>query len=294
MSYKNLAFGLVSTIPSPPTSGTSLVLQSGQGTRFPDPATESAFYCTVCPPNVDPDPSNSEIIKVTGKSTDTLTIVRAQRGSSARTIAVGDRIFLGVYKEDVGDEWIDLTDGATIDVDMLLGRKFRVKMLAGNRTLTFTNPVIGKAILLELGQDGVGTRLITWPTGDSTFALADVNITTDEITVGRDIPQCTPIKFSSTGGVPAGLVAGTLYYAIRVSATVIKVASTLALAQAGTAIDITGQGTGTHTLQALIRWMNKLDGSEPTLSTGKYMKDSLIIIPVEKMVYEGYIGQQPA
>lgn len=293
MSYRNLAFGIVLTAPSPAASGTSLVLQSGQGARFPDPATESPFYSTVCAPNVDPDPTNAEIIKVTGRSTDTLTIVRAQRGSSARTVAVGDRVFLGVYKEDVGDEWIDLTDAATIDVDMILGRKFRAKMLGGNRTLTFTNPIIGKAVLLELGQDGVGTRLITWPTGDSTFATTDVNVTTDEITVGRDIPQCTPIRFTTTTTLPAPLAAATTYFVIRVSATVIKVATTLANAQAGTAIDLTTQGTGTHTLLALIRWMNKLDGSEPVLSTGKYMKDSLIIIPVENKVFEGYIGQQP-
>lgn len=187
------------------------------------------------------------------------------------------------------DGWVELTDGATIALDMGLGRKFRVT-LGGNRTLTFSNEVLGKSIILQLNQDGTGSRLITWPTGDSTFATTDVNTTTEEITVGRDIPQGTPIKFASTGGVPAGLVAGTKYFAIRVSATVIKVASSIANAQAGTAIDLTSQGTGTHTLQAMIRWAGQFNAgaADPTLTTGKYSHDTFGIIVVGTGVYEGY------
>jgi len=48
--------------------------------------------------------------------------------------------------------------------------------------------------------------------------------------------------------VPAPLVTGTIYYAINVDATHIKVASTPVLAAAGTAIDLTDVGSGTHTL----------------------------------------------
>ncbi len=44
--------------------------------------------------------------------------------------------------------------------------------------------------------------------------------------------------------VPTGLVAGTIYYVIALSATSIKLATSRVLAIAGTAIDITAQGTG--------------------------------------------------
>jgi hypothetical protein len=82
----------------------------------------------------------------------------------------------------------------------------------------------------------------------TTFATTDVDTGTEIITVARDIPTGTPIKFSSDTTIPAGLVAGTIYYAINQSATTIKVATTRENATAGTAVDITSQGTGTHTI----------------------------------------------
>jgi len=47
--------------------------------------------------------------------------------------------------------------------------------------------------------------------------------------------------------MPAPLVAGTTYYIINISGTTFKLATTAALATAGTAIDITTTGTGTIT-----------------------------------------------
>lgn len=58
----------------------------------------------------------------------------------------------------------------------------------------------------------------------------------------------TPVKFTTTDTLPAGLSTNTVYYLIYQSATTFKVASSLANALAGTAIDITDTGTGTHTI----------------------------------------------
>ena len=52
---------------------------------------------------------------------------------------------------------------------------------------------------------------------------------------------------NSGGALPTPLAAATTYYAIYQSATTIKVATTLANAIAGTAIDITANGSGTNT-----------------------------------------------
>lgn len=101
MLFKNLALGYVDTAPSPAASGTSLVLAAGEGARFPQPSTDGSFYITVCPAGEDPHLGNSEICLVTARSTDTLTIVRAERGTSARTIVIGDRVLQGVYVEDI-------------------------------------------------------------------------------------------------------------------------------------------------------------------------------------------------
>lgn len=87
----NFASGIVATAPSPATSGTSVVLQAGQGARFPDPATAGAYNITMVPNGTAAENfyTAAEISRVTAKSTDTLTITRAQESTSAKSVAVG-------------------------------------------------------------------------------------------------------------------------------------------------------------------------------------------------------------
>jgi len=88
MASKNFPISAVATAPSPATSGTSLVVTSGHGARFPS----VPFKAVIWPTASNPDPSNAEIVTVTNVSTDTLTITRAQESSTARTVVVGDQI----------------------------------------------------------------------------------------------------------------------------------------------------------------------------------------------------------
>lgn len=78
----------VATAPSPATSGTSLTVTAGQGSRFPTPP----FEVTIFPAGSQPTASNAEIVLVTAITSDTLTITRAQEGTTARSIVVGDQI----------------------------------------------------------------------------------------------------------------------------------------------------------------------------------------------------------
>lgn len=58
-----------------------------------------------------------------------------------------------------------------------------------------------------------------------------------------------PFTVSNSGGaLPTGLVAGTHYWAIVTGVNTFKVALSYALALAGTAVDITGAGSGTQTI----------------------------------------------
>lgn len=86
--HKNLAYSNVATAPSPAASGTSLVVTAGQGALFPIPP----FNATVWATAVNPLTTNAEIVRVTAISTDTFTIVRAQEGTNARSVIVGDQI----------------------------------------------------------------------------------------------------------------------------------------------------------------------------------------------------------
>lgn len=88
MAYKNLAYSLIATAPSPATSGVSLVVTAATGTKFP----AVPFNATIWPVSSQPTTANAEIVTVTAVSTDTLTITRAQEGTAARTVIVGDQI----------------------------------------------------------------------------------------------------------------------------------------------------------------------------------------------------------
>lgn len=71
------------------TSATSLLVTGGQGALFPVLSGGDYFYATIV------DTSNNyEIVKVTARSTDTFTIVRAQEGTTARTFATGSKVEL--------------------------------------------------------------------------------------------------------------------------------------------------------------------------------------------------------
>lgn len=95
----NLAVSSVATAPSPATTGVSLVVAAGEGSRFP----AVPFNATVCPANTLPTPANAEIVRVTTIAGDTLTITRAQEGTTARSILVGDLIAATITKKSLTD-----------------------------------------------------------------------------------------------------------------------------------------------------------------------------------------------
>jgi len=98
MAKKNFTISTVATAPSPATSGTSLIVASGDGALFA--VNEPAI---IFPVNEQPLVSNAEIVMVTNVSTDTLTITRTQESTSARTIVEGDIIIQGITAKDWND-----------------------------------------------------------------------------------------------------------------------------------------------------------------------------------------------
>lgn len=61
----------------------------------------------------------------------------------------------------------------------------------------------------------------------------------------------TRVQFTTTTTLPAGLSLATNYYVIKISDTRMRVATSYANAIAGTYVDITSAGTGTHTINTL-------------------------------------------
>jgi|GEM_PF-2318037 len=98
-AHKNFAYSTILTAPSPAASGTSLVVQSGNGTLFPT----VPFNATIWPSGTQPTAANAEIVRVTDIATDTFTITRTQESTAARTIVVGDQIAASVTAKTFTD-----------------------------------------------------------------------------------------------------------------------------------------------------------------------------------------------
>jgi len=105
VKVSNNAFGTLSAGIS--SSDTTVTLDSGQGARFPTLGAGDYFYGTIV------DTSNNlEIVKVTARSTDSMTVVRGQDDTTARAYVIGDRFELRPVAALFED--IDLGDGGTI------------------------------------------------------------------------------------------------------------------------------------------------------------------------------------
>lgn len=90
--------------------------------------------------------------------------------------------------------------------------------------------------------------------GDTFTADASTDVITWTSTTNRpsNILTGTRVRLTTTTTLPAGLSLATDYYVIKVSDTTCKLATSYANAVAGTAIDITDAGTGTHTMSRLL------------------------------------------
>jgi hypothetical protein len=87
IQWSNNASGaLASSISS---SATTIVLAAGQGAEFPTPGGGNYFYATLT------DSSNNlEIVKVTARTADNLTVLRGQDNTVARSYSAGDLLEL--------------------------------------------------------------------------------------------------------------------------------------------------------------------------------------------------------
>jgi hypothetical protein len=92
-AYSTLLVGINST-------ATSISLAIGEGARFPAASVASGNYFYVTLLDIS---NNIEIVKVTNRTTDTLTVVRGQDGTTAQAFALGDRVELRVTAALLGD-----------------------------------------------------------------------------------------------------------------------------------------------------------------------------------------------
>lgn len=82
----------------------------------------------------------------------------------------------------------------------------------------------------------------------SADSSTDIITYTSTASIPSNLLTGTRVRLTTTTTLPGGLATATDYYLIRVSDTTAKLATSYANAIAGTAINITDAGTGTHTI----------------------------------------------
>lgn len=102
--YTNNAASILSA--SITNTAASFSVASGQGALFPAISGGDYFYVTLLD-----SAGNIEIVKVTARSADTLTITRAQDGTSARAWSAGDKVELRITKAMLDDFKTDTRSG---------------------------------------------------------------------------------------------------------------------------------------------------------------------------------------
>lgn len=178
-------YSTVLTAPSPASSGTSLVVQSGDGTKF-----SAGQNVSIWPIGVQPTTANAEIARVTNVATDTLTITRALEGSLARTVVVGDQIAntitpkvmkdvegatLGSFDYIIsGCVWTPDAVGSTRAASMSggtiwLNNQFLTVAAVTSRTFTAS-----KDVYVDFSNNGDGTAAITYTDNTTNAASASL------------------------------------------------------------------------------------------------------------------------
>lgn len=110
---------------------------------------------------------------------------------------------------------------------------------------------VADLVALSQGSISVASRrfearvAVNAPATSEVFTADDTN---DWLTVTRDFTTGEKVRFTTSNTLPSPLQINTDYYVIRVSATQIRIATSIANAYAGTYIDLTDTGTGTHTV----------------------------------------------
>jgi len=103
-------------------------------------------------------------------------------------------------------------------------------------------------ITAQATTNTITTRNATFTADDTT----DICTYTSTTSLPSNILTGTRVQLTTTTTLPAPLATATNYYVIRIDNSTFKLATTYANAVAGTAIDITTTGTGTHTINWLL------------------------------------------
>lgn len=166
-------------------TATTLTVGSGDGALFPSPTGDQYFYITVIDSS-----NNKEIMKCTARSSDTLTVTRAQEGTTARTFSTSDRVELRPTAAGLNNFLQNGPNSTPIEVSGTAGSDRRFLIETGG----VARWGIGADSTAEAGSDaGSDFELVSYD--DSGSELEQI-LTVTRSTGAIDVKQ--PINFSGT------------------------------------------------------------------------------------------------
>jgi len=213
------------------TTATSLVLTTGSGVKFPVLAGADFFMLTLVGLNAEFNESSWEVVKVTGRSSDTLTVVRAQDNTSGVAWTSGTRVelrdtanTLSGFAQNV-DNLSGLASAASARANLGLGAAYGYAALdSGNKVPSanlpsYVDDVLEYANLAAFPASGETGKIYTaldtnkiyrW-SGSAYIVISDSPGSTDVVPEGS-----TNLYFSAARALAAtvasylGLAGGTL------------------------------------------------------------------------------------
>lgn len=127
-------------------SSTTLTVASGTGALFPSPSGSNYSYITL----INTAGTILEIVKLTARTTDTFTIVRAQEGTAAAAFNTGDKVELRVTAAGMADTF---NNGGVQSVNGSTGAVTNIATAGANSNITSLS---GLTTPLTVGQGGTG------------------------------------------------------------------------------------------------------------------------------------------
>jgi hypothetical protein len=137
---------------------TSLTVSAGQGLRFPSPTGGDYFYATLTN-----NAGAIEIIKVTARTTDTLTVTRAQDGTTALAWNAGDRIEVRITKAMLDDLKADARAGSYTSNLAFSGTGLRI-------TGDFSNATLSNRVAFQSSTTNGNSTVTVLPNGTATIS----------------------------------------------------------------------------------------------------------------------------
>ncbi len=182
----------------------------------------------------------------------------------AALLAVQDITYTASTRGTAGNSiTIAYTAGGTAGAEVVTVTGTAISVSIDVTPITGSTATQVKAAIDASGPAGIVIATITGTAGNVQAAAAaaplatgvnsNVNTVADTITIAANTYTTgLKVRLTSTGTLPAGVTTGVDYFVIVVDANTFQLASSLALALAGTAIDLTSQGTSgaTNTVTA--------------------------------------------